>query len=78
MRRELAEERGVEPTKDRQLAAFAAGKRGGSTLVVALGPSERDLLQLLRGMGRVRVQGDRARVDLGEYARLHGLSSARS
>ena len=68
---------GVEPAKDRQLAAFAAGKRGCSTLVVALGPSARDLLQLLRGMGRVR-QGDSARVDLGEYARLHGLSSARS
>jgi hypothetical protein len=57
-----------------QLAAFATGKRGCNTLVVPLGPSERDLLLLLRGMGRVRVQGDSARVDLGEYARLHGLS----
>lgn len=69
---------GVEPAKDRQLAAFAAGKRGCSTLVIPLGPSERALVQLLRGMGRVRVQDDSARVDLGEYARLHGLSSARS
>jgi hypothetical protein len=58
-----------------QLAAFAAGKRGCNTLIVTLGPSERELLRLLRGMGRVRVQGDSARVDLGEYARLHGLST---
>jgi len=71
-----------KPTTDRimivghllQLAAFTAGKRGCNKLVVPLGPSERDLLLLLRGMGRVRVQGDSARVDLGEYARLHGLS----
>jgi len=59
-----------------QLAAFAAGKRGCNTLVVPLGPSERDLLRLLRSMGRVRVHGDSARVDLGEYARLHSLSIA--
>jgi hypothetical protein len=78
MRRELAEERGSR-TRQRQTArCVRGGKRGCSTLVIALGPSERALVQLLRGMGRVRVQDDSARVDLGEYARLHGLSSARS
>jgi hypothetical protein len=51
-----------------QLAAFAAGKRGCNTLVIPLGPSEHDLPRLLRGMGRVRMQVDGARVNLGEYA----------
>ena len=60
-----------------QLAAFAAGKRGCNTFIVPLGPFERDLLRLLRGLGRVRVVGDTARVDLGEYARLHDQSTAR-
>jgi hypothetical protein len=32
------------------------------------------LLELLRGMGRVRVHGDTIRVELGEYASLHGRS----
>ncbi len=58
-----------------QLAAFAAGKRGCNTFIVALEPFERDLIRLLRGIGRVRVQGESARVDLGEYARLHDRSA---
>jgi hypothetical protein len=61
-----------------QLAAFAAGKQGCNTFIVPLGPFERDLLRLVRGIGRVRVQGDSARVDLGEYARLHDTSIVRS
>jgi hypothetical protein len=60
-----------------QLAAFAAGKRGCNTFIVPVGRFERDLLRLLRGIGRVRLQDDIARVDLGEYARLHGQSLAR-
>ena len=59
-----------------QLAAFAAGKRGCNALVVQLEPSERDLLRLLRGMGRVRVQGESVRVDIAEYARMRSLSIA--
>lgn len=61
-----------------QLAAFAAGKRGCNHIIVPLGPFERDLLRLLRGIGRVRVQGGCARVDLGEYARLHDQPVART
>ena len=76
MRRELAEERGSRTRQGQTARRVRGGEAGCSTLVVALGLSERDLLQLLRGMGRVRVQGDSARVDLGEYARLH--ASARS
>ncbi|MBR0695168.1 hypothetical protein [Bradyrhizobium lablabi] len=60
-----------------QLAAFAAGKRGCGALVISLGAFERDLLRLLRGMSRVRVRGDSARVELDEYARLQTLSTAR-
>jgi hypothetical protein len=59
-----------------QLAAFSAGRRGCNTFIVQLGPLERDLLRLLRGIGRVRLQADSARVDLGEYARLHRKSIA--
>ena len=61
-----------------QLAAFTAGKRGCSAFIVPLGPFERDLLRLLRGIGRVRVLDDSARIDLGEYARLHSQSAGRS
>jgi hypothetical protein len=60
-----------------QLAAFSAGKRGCNALVIHMEPSERDLLRLLRGMGRIRVQGDSARVDIAEYARMQSLSIAR-
>jgi hypothetical protein len=60
-----------------QLAAFVAGKRGCNALVIHMEPSERDLLRLLRGMGRTRLQGDSARVDIAEYARMHSLSIAR-
>jgi hypothetical protein len=60
-----------------QLAVFAAGKRGCSTFIVPLGPSDRDLLALLRSIGRVRVQDDHARVDLGDYARMQRHSNSR-
>jgi hypothetical protein len=45
--------------------------------LVALDLFDGDLLRLLRGMGRVRLRGDSAHVDISEYARLHGLSSGR-
>jgi hypothetical protein len=60
-----------------QLAAFAAGKRGCNALVIQMEPPERDLLRLLRGMGRIRVQGDSARIDIAEYAHMCSLSIAR-
>jgi len=54
-----------------QLAAFAAGKRGCSTFVIPSCSTERDFLDLLRGMGRLRVEADALRLELGEYASLH-------
>jgi hypothetical protein len=51
-----------------QLAAFAAGKRGCTEFIIQCCSPERDYLQLLRGMGRVRVQADLLRVELGEYS----------
>jgi hypothetical protein len=57
-----------------QLAAFAAGKRGCNTIHVANGLAEVDLLWLLRGMGRVRMEESAARVDIGDYACLHSLA----
>ena len=62
---------------DERAAVFAAGKRGCSTFIVPLGPSDRDLLALLRSIGRVRVQDDHARVDLGDYARMQPHSNSR-
>jgi hypothetical protein len=53
-----------------QLAAFAAGRRGCTEFVIECGSPERDYLQLLRGMGRVRMQADSLRVGLGEYSSL--------
>jgi len=53
-----------------QLAAFAAGKRGCTSFVVPSFSSEREFLELLRGMGRVRVEADALRVEIGEYASL--------
>lgn len=55
-----------------QLAAFAAGKRGCTTFIIPSYSSGHVLLQLLRGMGRVLVQGDTVRVELDGYAALHG------
>jgi hypothetical protein len=57
-----------------QLAAFAAGKRACTTFVIPSCSSERDFLELLRGMGRVRMQEDVLRIELGEYATLHRCS----
>jgi hypothetical protein len=54
-----------------QLAAFAAGKRGCTTFVIPSCSSERDFIELLRGMGRVRMHEDVLRLELGEYASLH-------
>jgi hypothetical protein len=61
-----------------QLAAFAAGNRGCSTFIVPLCASDQELLTLLRSIGRVRVQDDHARVDLGDYARLQLQSKSRN
>jgi hypothetical protein len=54
-----------------QLAAFAAGKRGCATFVIPSCSSERDYIELLRGMGRVRMHADLLRLELGEYVSLH-------
>jgi hypothetical protein len=51
-----------------QLAAFAAGTRGCTSLVAQSFPGE--LLELLRGMGRVRREDDAVRIEIGEYAML--------
>jgi hypothetical protein len=58
-----------------QLAAFAAAKRGCTTFIISSYSSGHALLQLLRGMGRVLVQGDTVRVELDGYAVLHGRES---
>ena len=60
-----------------QLAAFVAGKRGCIAFIASLNPSEYDLLRLLRSMGRVRVQGESARVDISEYAIPRNFESVR-
>ena len=60
-----------------QLAAFAAGERGCATFIIPCWTPEHGMLELLRGMGRVRVHGDAVRVELGEYASLHGRSDSR-
>lgn len=51
-----------------QLAAFVAGDRGCRTLIIPFNSREHRLIELLRGMGRVRVHDDGARVDISEYA----------
>lgn len=56
-----------------QLAAFAAGRRGYRQLLVPTEPIEPEALELLRSMGQVSIRDGMASVDLGEYARLHGL-----
>ena len=56
-----------------QLAAFAAGRHGCRELLIPLDLIEPDVLELLRSMGQVSVQDGTASVDLGEYARLHGI-----
>jgi hypothetical protein len=48
-----------------QLAALAAGERGCTAFVVSPFASEADFVDLLRGMGRVRVQEDALRLELG-------------
>jgi hypothetical protein len=60
-----------------QLAAFAAGKRGCTTFIIQSCSSERDFLELLRGMGRLRMQADAIRLELGDYASLHRADSAK-
>jgi hypothetical protein len=60
-----------------QLAAFAAGKRGCRTFIIPSFSAEGSLLELLRGMGRVRVNADTVRVEIDEYADLHGRANSR-
>jgi hypothetical protein len=60
-----------------QLAAFAAGERGCATFIIPCWTPNHSLLELLRGMGRVRVHGETVRVELGEYASLHGRTDGR-
>ena len=54
-----------------QLAAFAARERGCISVLIPSCSCERDVFELLLGMGRVRVQADALRLELGEYASLH-------
>lgn len=49
-----------------QIAAFDLEKRGCTTLVVPLSPSEHDLRRMLHGVGRVWIRGDNAHVDFEE------------
>lgn len=51
-----------------QLAAFAAGKRGCSTLFVQ--SSNGETKDLLKGMGRIMTHFDLIAVDIGEYASI--------
>jgi hypothetical protein len=51
-----------------QLAAFAAVRKGCATFVIPSYSSGQALLKLLRGMGRVLVQGDTVRIELDGYA----------
>lgn len=60
-----------------QLAAFAAGERGCSTFIISHDAPETGLRELLRGMGRVRRQGDTIRVELGEYASLRSRAGGK-
>lgn len=53
-----------------QLAAFAAGQRACTTLVVEWERPDHGLLRLLRSLGRVRQHDSGAHVDVAEYARL--------
>src|SRR5579871_1033822 len=57
-----------------QLAAFVVGRRGCGTIYATLEAHDRDLLELLRDMGPTEIKGDIVRIDLGEYARMHGLA----
>lgn len=61
-----------------QLAAFVAGDRGCRTLIIPFNSREHRLIDLLRGMGRVRVHDDRARVDISEYASFREVSHPRN
>ena len=58
-----------------QLAAFAAGKRGCTALVLPSCNSERSFIELLGGMGRVRMWDDLMWLELGEYASLRSAHS---
>lgn len=58
-----------------QLAVFAAGKRSCTALVIPSCNSERAFIELLRGMGRVRMWDDLMWLELGEYASLRSVHS---
>jgi hypothetical protein len=55
-----------------QFAVFAAVKQGCSTFVIPSYSSGHALLELLRGMGRVLVQGDTVRIEIDGYEGLQG------
>ena len=59
-----------------QLAAFAAGKRGCTAFVTPSFSSGCDFLELLRRIGRVRVESDAVQTDIGEF--VHPTVSRRS
>lgn len=58
-----------------QLAAFVVGERGCNTLIVPFHSRQFCLIELLRGMGRVRVHDDSARLDVSDYACLRDVST---
>jgi hypothetical protein len=58
-----------------QLAAFAAGKRACTALVIPSCCAERAFIELLRGMGRARMRDDLLWLELGEYASLRSAHS---
>lgn len=57
-----------------QLTALVAGNRGCHTLIVPFNSREHRLVELLRGMGRVQVHDEGARVDITTYASLREVS----
>jgi hypothetical protein len=60
-----------------QIAAFAAGHRGCSTLTMLLNSEDRELLPLLAGMGNVVFMEDHASVDLGDYTLGRNVTASR-
>lgn len=61
-----------------QLTAFIAGRRGCHTLIVPFNSREHSLVELFRGMGRVRVHDEGARVDISAYASLREVAHPRN
>jgi hypothetical protein len=59
-----------------QIAAFAAGHRGCSTLTMLLNSENQELLPLLAGMGNVVFVEDQVSVDIADYALGRNVTGA--